>query len=328
MKSAKLLMPYINLRRYREVGVIQNSFGLKGRFDIDLIHARTGLIVKSWGFENLITNDGLDLLATRSVATGISSASNINQAVVGTGTTPPDPTDTALEAQVGATTTSGGTGTSNGSVGEGFFGSTQIWLFDTSEGNGNLTEVGIRSAHADKLFCRQLILDEEGDPTVITKTSDFQLRVYYTLRVYYAPETTYSATVNGSPMNITRRLGNSSDWVTTTRGTFYGTSLSNSNSQLFTSALPAAGNSPTGSLGANTLNAGSVGAYTPGTYSYNKEVQYLGTTGNGTAKTIALASRYTGSGISYLYNHAPASDIVKTNTQRLVLQFTTSWGRH
>lgn len=153
--------------------------GLKGRFDVELIHARTGLVKRKLSFSNLITDSGLNTLMSHSAR-----MYDLSYMEVGTGSTPPDVSDVQLESLIAGTSSNGGFSDSSQTPNSG--NNYEMWyrierLFTQAQANGNLTEVGMRFNNSSgPLFCRHLFLDESDQPTTIVKTSEDQLRVSYT----------------------------------------------------------------------------------------------------------------------------------------------------
>src|SRR5690606_27236713 len=100
--------PMLNLRRYVEVGAVRHAIAVEGYFTVELIHARTGLVKRRLHFRNLITNAGLDALAS-----GTQIINLINYLAVGTGSSEPSYTDTILNAEIARTNSDGGFGDSD-----------------------------------------------------------------------------------------------------------------------------------------------------------------------------------------------------------------------
>ena len=127
-------------------------------------------------FRNLILDNGLNRMGVGSFMT---------HCHVGSGSTPPANSDTALVAFVASTATvhSSSNGTAPSSPYYGYH--RRTFRFAAGVAAGNLTEVGIGWQLATgNLFSRSLIKDELGDPTTITVLSDEVLDVTYELRSY------------------------------------------------------------------------------------------------------------------------------------------------
>jgi hypothetical protein len=145
---------------------------------------RKGIIISQGEMKNLITDAGLDGLATFGTPALTAFCG------VGTSSTAPANNQTDLIApvtRVSRTTTGDVTITSGPSFD--YWSIKRVHLFLEAEGNGNLTEVGyFRQATADIMFSRQLFKDTLGVPTTVVKTSSDQLKITYELRCY-TPQT-------------------------------------------------------------------------------------------------------------------------------------------
>lgn len=187
---------------------------LKGWMRWGLIDRR-GREVKGGEGPNLITDQGLDQIATKSILLRQGAAALptpgtyfeiIAYCAVGTDNTAPAVTDTALGTEVGRTATMYQEEELN-RTSNGVYELTRYIEFDYAEANGNLTEWGFSydGTGPGLLFNRALFLDGGGSPEVVTKTSDYKLRIIYTLEVTLSPVTMTSGaftltgvgTVNG-----------------------------------------------------------------------------------------------------------------------------------
>lgn len=114
----------------------------------------------------------------------------IKYCAVGTDNTAPVVGDTALGTEVGRTSTTYQTEELNRTT-DGVYELTRYIEFDFDEANGNLTEWGFSydAAGPGLLFNRALFLDGSDSPEVVTKTSDYKLRIIYTLEVTLSPVT-------------------------------------------------------------------------------------------------------------------------------------------
>lgn len=171
--------------------------GLNGWLEWQLLD-RCGRAVRGGQQHNLFLNQGLNNMANLSIANG---AGSFQWAVVGTDSTAPDVTDVALGAEVGETQTK----TSSWAwtrTGNGVYEGSCTYEFDFDEANGNLTEWGVgrgTSGGMTALYVRELFRDGVGDPTTVTKTSDYKLRLTYTLEITLTPValTPASFTIDG-----------------------------------------------------------------------------------------------------------------------------------
>lgn len=174
------------------------NFGFAGRFDLvarkvamgedgsPLLDGDSNILTGESrslaSFENLILDSGLNRLGTGSVIDG---------ACVGTGTTAPENSQTALENLLRVTSTQQSRVELAGSTTAPYYAEWRIvYRFAAGTAAGNLSEVGLgwgANAGANTmggLWCRALIKDSEGNPTTITVLADEVLDVVYTLQAH------------------------------------------------------------------------------------------------------------------------------------------------
>ena len=174
------------------------SVGMAGHFTIKKFNSDSGEQVGEWDFDNLITNGGLDRIGTHD--------DWFEYCYVGSGQKVPAFTDNTLQNPIASNRN-----TSNPSYGNSGVSPYYLWLkksfqFGGGEAAGNIAEVGIGWS-GGSLFSRALILDELGDPTVITVLSNEFLTVDYELRIYpKLTDDTGSVTFTGSK-------GGTYDWI-------------------------------------------------------------------------------------------------------------------
>lgn len=121
-------------------------------------------------------------------------------AVVGTGSTAPDPTQTGLVAEV-ARSNLVPAGESNQAIyiSPGVYDIRRVYEFtDAQVGGKNLTEWGFApvSTVGGNLMVRELFRDANGTPVVLTLASDQRLRLIYKYRVTSGPTTPQAVTIN------------------------------------------------------------------------------------------------------------------------------------
>lgn len=185
MERRSIIIPHIWVPRVK-TGELLVEAGpvLRGEFMLELRDKESGKVRKRIAFHNLVLNTMFDALLTGSTLKWLCGYISL-----GTGVTPPQPTDTALQSQIirksGTVTTEWGTG--HCSV-------TTETFFNTTEANGDLSEVGM--GNSSSLYVRELIRDANGNPVVITKTDQDTLTVKHTLRME-APALGYSECVFG-----------------------------------------------------------------------------------------------------------------------------------
>ena len=174
-------------------------FGLKGHYTLDVL-GPDGNVRASAAFDNLITNLGLDQLST---------GTSLSYCSVGTGTTTPANSDTALAAYLAETPTSVWSG--NSFAGSPTFAATYTKTYQFAAGSvvGNIAEVGVGSAAGGtSLFSRARVLDGGGSPTTLSVTSADTLQVTY--RVTLVPPTgnigSGSVSISGTSHTFTSRV--------------------------------------------------------------------------------------------------------------------------
>ena len=184
---------------------IQRNIGLEGYFTLKVIRP-DGTVRKSLTFKNLILNAGLNRMGTGDI---------VNAVQVGSGSTAPVVTDTALQSYVAGTYTLRGNEYGYQSSTP-YFGWTRVtYRFAEGDAAGNLSEVGVGWDISGSLFSRALIVDSLGAPTTITVLSDEVLDVTYELRLYPPlTDATFDITISGVTYACVLRPGlvNSSAW--------------------------------------------------------------------------------------------------------------------
>lgn len=173
--------------------------GLEGWVSWRLVDRR-GREVAGGEQHNLILNSFLNALATWTNldnnggpygTPGISAL--LTHFAVGTSSTTPAVTDTALGSQVGSRVTTL-VSQSITRVSECVYDYVVEREFGFADGNGNLTEFGFAAGASSDILIRELFRDVGGDPITVTKTSDYKLRIKYTQRLSLTPTFTSPAT--------------------------------------------------------------------------------------------------------------------------------------
>lgn len=343
-----LILPPRFAVRERNAPPARLGAGINGWVEWALVDRR-GRVVSGGQSPNMWLNQGLDELATptsnasilgRGNNVGSGAALNgVTHAVIGTGSTAVSPSNTALASELSRTST-----VLSGSVNQtrpsnGVYQLTKTFVWDFAQGNGNLTEWGIARSASLGLLTRALFVDASNNPITITKTSDYQLRLAYTLEVTLAPISTEAAsinisgigTVNGDVRLVAGTQGNSMndfvflfDWAA--GGTSPAAGLSTDTTFTYTGDLsvPAAGQA----------NVNTPAAYTPGSYERTCSHAWGVSNGNLAGIRSIIGCGYLGnitghrlSGFTFLIDSGDA--FTKTSVDQLVLTdlFTVSWGR-
>jgi hypothetical protein len=168
----------------------QINVGLAGKVKLVAVNAETGeeRLLADW-FDNLITDAGLNRMGSGAFG---------DYCLVGSGSTPPTVSDTALgnyiathstyELTVGAATSAP------------YYGWERFkYRFAQGAAAGNISEVGIGwSATNQNLFARTLVKDSGGSPTTVTVLANEFLDVFHEIRVYApASDVTSQVTIAG-----------------------------------------------------------------------------------------------------------------------------------
>lgn len=300
---------------------------LSGEYNL-VITSQDGTSQETGWIKNLILDQGLERIGQ--------SASVVPYCQIGTGTTVPVVTQTALVAFTAGVS---GTGTSVTNSGSPLYNSVHTFTYAFAQGAvvGNMAEVGVGWASSGaNLFSRALITDISGNPTTLTLTSIDQLTVYYRLTV--APSMTdVSGTLSlgGSDYQYTGRLAYAGSHHGSTSlflsGDLYTISTSGYQSYVYpsSSTLGAVTATPTGSGTGYFYNNG----LGPGTVSlapYGLGTKYRDTTqlfpiGVGNVGGIGAIMQSIGDNAWYQYAFTPA--IPKDNTKTLSMTYRVSWDR-
>lgn len=272
----------------------------------------TRRVLADW-FPNLILNGGLDRMGA--------NADYLNWCQVGSGSTAPVATQTALVNRIAGTNTH--QNNANGAQASApYYG----WLrrtyrFAQGVAAGNLSEVGVGWATSGSLFSRALILDGGGSPTTITVLSDEVLDVTYELRRYPGTvDLTGTVVLDGVTHNWVSRASGvtiAAQWGGADVMALDNASAYNGDIGAVTASAPSG---TTGLLTATPL------AYSSGSYTRATTVSAGLNDGNlsGGIRSILLQRNAGGVG-RYQIQFDPA--IPKGNTKVLSLTIQHSWAR-
>ena len=320
-------------RKTRELDVVLPGCGMSGHFTVELLDAATRQVKQRLAFKNVITNAGLvQFFGTTTTPTTL-----FNFAAVGTSSAAPAATDTALGAQVG------GRVQANGGVNDVFGGVTTspeyAWMRRTrewaaTEGNGNLTEIGLFSAGTGgTMWCRALFRDASNAPVTVTKTSADVLRVTYEWRLYPPiGDATSNVTISGTAYAFTARpvgrvtnQGGTGDWgidgiVSQAQG-IYNVNQAQLSTQTALQTRLATPNVLT------AINASSVsGSFDVGTLVQTRQAIWEPAAGANAGASLFLHVLRPGTpGAGFQLTVTPAFN--KTALQRLTLNYTHQWSR-
>ncbi len=312
---------------------MQNQIKVAGWYRVQ-VFSKEGKLRKELEFENLVTNIGLNRIATGSA---------FNGCAIGSGTVVPSTTDTQLQS-LGAYTTNITSATNGMQISfSPFYGwSRKKFRFVAGTLNGNYSEIGVGWAN-NQMFSRSLIRDGNDNPTTITVLSDEYLDVTYEVRLYIP--TTDVVTVAGltglsDTITVTRRPIFITQVGSNTNAGYKGwTPLDDSNTlggscaalrdnsafypTSYTQLLPMT----TPSSSVSTISGGpvalSTAAYVNNSLQRSFTMSFSTTTYVGTYQHFVLEFGMCGC-FQYLFS----TPIVKTSDQILTMNFTSSWGRY
>lgn len=270
-------------------------------------------------FTNLITDNGLDIVATTS--------SCYYYCQVGTGTATPAFSDVTLGnkvAHIGYTNFTNPTPTAAPY--------TRVMTFKYTFNPGVLTvpitEIGISPAITGNLFSRTLIKDTNGNPTSISLLSDEYLDVYYSISVTPpAGDTALVFTINGTQYNATLRgLGylNTGTWMW--QGVL---SVNYSNSlgyygTLYTGSLPVSASAAVAGGGTSlSLSSRSMVTYVNGQRKIQRAFTWTPAQGAFSIKSLVVDGVGTGPAFGLEF----ATAVPKSASQTFTLTFQISWDR-
>jgi len=301
--------------------MINLNVGLKAQYKLRILNADRSLKFESDWIPNLITDLGMNRIG--------SQAAFGTFLRVGTGTTAPANTDTALVSQIAATNNV--TGQSSVNAGAPDYQSTfsATWEFTLGAVVGNVAELGVgwTASTASTLATRSRILDGGGSPTTITVLSSEILQVTYQLTCYPSiTDSVGNVTISSVVYGYTSRIFSA---ASVAGGQLLNVLINNvSQATAYTGAIGAI--TAAGPAGTSTgLTAGSLVAYTPGTYYQDYTITAAVGVGNlgGGIKSIAVT--IAGSSIVWSRTQIEFSpNIPKDNTKTFSMTLRTSWARH
>lgn len=329
---------FIQKYKYLETEM-RNRVTMEGFYNLKLVKADTGRLVRELSFPNVICNSGFDGLK------------GFNRCYIGYGTNPPSITDTALGNATAVTyvTTDGSsefinTGVAVSPAAPDYAYSECIVYpsFKAGVGTGNITEIGMGTEGdgliPSSLWSRSLIVDGSGNPISITKLADEVLHVTYTVRIYIdTADLLYDLNITGSGTHaIVQRPAYIGTW---------GFRVPAWGNDVGSSVLPSTAVGPGATLGpitgtitggepASLPGVGAANAYVPGSYS-SSATKTVGIADGNLAGGIAAFLRYDPKfgfgGMNFAHRSVQMTvtpPIMKDNTKVLTLNSSFSWARH
>ena len=294
-----------------------------GEYQLTVLDGNTRKVVRKtpW-FDNLVTNIGLDAMATTIAIT--------QNCRIGTGTAAAVNTDTALSSQSASTATVNSSTITN--LGTPNYETQILSVYEFALGAvvGNMAEVGVgwTPSTASTLFSRARINDAGGIPTTITVLVTEILQVSYRLKIYpQVSDVTGTVVIAGVTYNYTSRCYNAANTTSVIPGQAFqnGTTAVLNAFNGTINAITSGG--PSGTSG--TLTFVSVSAYTAGNffrdYTVTAAIAAANLAGGIRSMTIGISGG--ASAVSFVQIDFGAS-IPKDNTKVLTLVIRFTWTRH
>ena len=310
--------------------------GMGGRFKLEKFKGTTlpnGEVIELAGsrktvaeFDNIITNQGLNELGTRTIK-GTSSVTYYCH--VGSGNTAAAATDTGLQTFVASTNTyQSESTTAQVSASPYYISYAVTHRFGQGAAAGNLQEVGMGwAATGTVLFSRALILDGVGAPTSITVLSDEYLDVTYEFRIYPPMgDATGTATIGGVSYDyiaracIVNNITNTGWYVNRT-----GTGLSTT-STVYDGNIGTVLQDPSGST--SISNSGSSPSYSNNSLQ-GSSISTFGLNEGNLAGGVRSLKQFIGFGVWQIQFNATVggATIPKDATKTMSFTITHSWAR-
>jgi hypothetical protein len=300
---------------------------LAGQFSI----IKNGIFVGECN--NLITDYGLDVLGGSGGAyyiLGGYAHTAISYMHLGSGTTIPNNTDTALAAFLASSNVATPGFDANSSSYADRIEVFRSVRFGAGVGTGTITELGMsNSATTGNLFCRALIKDSVGSPISVVKGPNDIIDIEYrlTMRPTLSDVT---GTLNGRsftlrPLGLNQVLNNlQTNWGLYNKDYSYLDVMANRTTAAYHSATLATTSSNTinGTL-IGTFNSSAVLPYVNGSHTLHKNLTMLSTAGN-------HANGINGITFPLLFGYFQAvfdTPIMKTVSNTLNIGVSISWGR-
>lgn len=305
----------------------EHTYGIQGLFQAVLRRYNadgtyTDKVGADWQ-ENLITNFGMNGAYNNLLYQYVS---------VGTGSTAPAETDTALVARL-ATQQQSAQPTITSTTSSPYYNEyTYNFTFTTGAVVGNITELGLHysSTSYTSLVTRALFKDGSGVPTSIPVTAEDQLIITYKIRIYLPENTTTNVfTVNGTDYTVTLRPAQLSSTRNSSTVLSNGIGLTQIGGLSVTSYYggsavigPITG-TPTGTNGSDTVTV-TRAAYVTGNFYADYTISFALASAN--RNQLQVWTHSTPCPSYWQWSVSPA--ITKTNTQTLSFTHRVTWARY
>lgn len=307
--------------------IIELKSELEGIIKLEIIK-EDGTLKEAEGlnipFYNLITDAGLNFVSNSDI---IQNA--IRYCRVGTSSTTPSVSDTALGAQTGTISLLGtGTNSVQYTTNPYYSNHQRVYTFDVGAVSGNLTEIGFFSAEfGGTMWSRALIKDSEGNPTTLTLLATEQLKVTYTVRRYIPASLTGSFTLNTNGTNSAVNYTITPSYINNSSFPWFSGVCCNNVFSLYayeTDILGDITSSPSGSQSSEIMTTP---PYVAGSFEKTGYLTIDITTGNFATGIGSIT--FFGSDYSYYHGYqcSFSPKIMKTSSQTLTIGIKISWGR-
>lgn len=285
----------------------------------------TRRLAADW-FDNIITDGGLERMATES--------NWIGYCQVGTGNTAPAAGNSTLDSYLANTNYVVSYSNSAQATPPYYASKTATYRFAEGVAAGNLSEIAVGWAASGSLYSRALILDGAGSPTTITVLSDEYLDATYQLRIY--PPTvdvtgtvdfagvTYDYIGRAADVDAAGSWGVGSSLITSFR---HAGSIGASGKYVYDGDIGSITASGPSGNSAYTSNY-NASAYVALSYEREANLVYGLSEGNITAGIRSLLCDLGWGGWQFQFNsQVDGSRIPKDNTKILSISFKHSWAR-
>ena len=269
-------------------------------------------------FDNLITDIGLERWATNPIGA---------KCFIGSGNAPPTVNDTALGAQLAASTATQNLQNWKAySAAERWTEATICYRFQPGVTLNSIAEVGV--GWDGGLWSRALIRDVNGNPTTIQLLSDEVLDVYYTLRIQFPADVTGSIVLDGVTYDWVLRPADLATWPESYGYYFYYAFATGGVAKASTDSITQPNTSPGWAGGSSTTT---VAAYVPGSRKRTMTFLFDLNDANINIKSVIVrpGSGYypTTSWQLGFYQAGQSVGVPKVSSKRLTLTFDFAWGR-
>ncbi len=269
-------------------------------------------------FDNLITDIGLERWATNKIGA---------KCFIGSGNAPPTVNDTALGAQLAASTTTQNLQNWKAySAAERWTEATICYRFQPGVTLNSIAEVGV--GWDGGLWSRALVRDVNGNPTTIQLLSDEVLDVYYTLRIQFPADVTGSIVLDGVTYDWVLRPADLATWPESYGYYFYYAFATGGVAKASTGSITQPNTAPDWAESSSTTT---VAAYVPGSRKRTMTFLFDLNDANVNIKSIIvqLGSGYppTMSWQLGFYQNGQSVGVPKVSSKRLTLTFDFAWGR-